>query len=57
VKNKTKLPKQIVVFWDGESPNQYLAAQETNLGIADGQVVGIYDLVETRTQSVTETLV
>lgn len=56
MKNKTKLPSKIYVFWEGDAPEQYLSAQETNRGIEDGTKVGIYELADLRTQNVTEKL-
>lgn len=54
---ENKLPPFIFVHWDGDSPDQYLAAQKTPRGIDNGVKVGVYQLVETKTQKITEELV
>ena len=54
---KVKLPKEVFVHWGGDAPDQYLDARETTDGIDDGIKVGIYRLVEVKTQRITEELV
>ena len=54
---KKNLPKQIYVKWEGEKPEMFLSAQETSRGFDDGERVGVYQLVEVKTQRVTEELV
>ena len=57
MKRRINLPIQLLVAWEGEPPDQYLAAHETNSRIEDGTEVGIYRLESVRRQKVTEELV
>jgi len=54
--NTKKFPKQIFVLWGGDD-EPYLDANKTPNGIEDGERVAIYQLVEVKTQKVTQELV
>ncbi len=52
-----KLPKEIYVHIEGDKAGEWLEASESTTGIADNTKVGVYRLVEVKTQRVTEELV
>ena len=57
MKRTNKFPEKILVSWEGEPEESYLAAHETNCGLEDGTDVGVYQLVVVKRQMVTEELV
>ena len=56
MKKDRRLPKEIIVHWEGEPGEQFLNANVTNRGLEDGQQVGVYKLFEIKRQVVTEEL-
>jgi hypothetical protein len=58
MKNKQKkLPARIFVVREVEGPDEWFTAEASHENIWDGAQVGVYELVETKTQKVTKELI
>lgn len=55
-KKTTPLPPAIYVRWDGDYPDMFLNADTSADAADDGDVVGVYELRETKTKHITHEL-
>jgi hypothetical protein len=55
-KKRPQLPKKIFVTWDGSTGEQYLDARKTICGFDEGARIGVYELLDTKTMKITESL-
>lgn len=53
---KKALPKRIYVKWEVGESSTWLQADETTEAMEDGDKVGIYELIESKTMRVTKAL-